>query len=64
MHHSLDWMVCIYFSLHGMIDVWTQIVYMVNTVAKLNVNISISYLERFGDGDASQIGLDLDEVSP
>lgn len=47
-----------------MIDVWPQIVYMVNTVAKLNVNISISYLERFGDGDASQIGLDLDEVSP
>ena len=21
LHHSLDWMVCVYFSLHGMIDV-------------------------------------------
>lgn len=63
-HHSLDWMVCI--LLYPYLCTGHLIV---NFKYKITKSVLISndwhqahLSERFGDGDASQIGLDLDEV--
>lgn len=60
-HHSLDWMVsaslCMSW-LHGIFYYLMLIVQFYNPFLTCDILVS----ERFGDGDTTQVGLDLEEV--